>query len=329
MTTSAAAEREIAFLHRLDGVRGDAVMVGTTSARLRQASFLDGRERFWSSETLQPLHLRHRSEQAASRFIFHVGFCGSTLLARLLDDGNCTLALKEPQCLADIASQREALRSGSAAAPLQAAIDHALDWLGACAQEGGVVVVKPTNWVNLIVADLCPPERPVRAVFVSMERRAYLGAIFRGGRARIEFCMRLAGEVASLSASFHDLLASAIRSSADPLDQAARACAVLHAQQEALFDSAITANRWPADVKVNFAELLSDREAVLARVSRVLDLPPRHRDAAVPAIPHHAKDPSAGFAPEERAVEDAAIEAHHGARFDAALEWLERAGRSL
>jgi hypothetical protein len=329
MTTSAAPAQGIAFLHRLDSVRGDELVVGTTAARLRQASFLDGRESFWSSETLRPLELRDRGPRAATRFIFHVGFCGSTLLARLLDNGGDVLALKEPQCLADIASQRVALATGSAAAPLPAAIDHALEWLGASAGEDGFVVVKPTNWVNTIVADLCAPDRPVHAVFVSMERRAYLGAIFRGGRARIAFCMRLAGEVASASGHGDDVLESAIRSSSDPLDQAARACAVLHAQQEALFDRAIVANGWSADVKVSFAELLSDRVAVVGRVSRVLDLPSRDRAADVPAIPHHAKDPSAGFKPEERAVEDAQIEAHHGPRFDAALAWLERTGGSL
>lgn len=319
----------------MDSVRGQVSLVETSHARLRSASFLDGREKFWTGERRVPLVLGTNAlgtyalgtdgPHSAPRFIFHVGFCGSTLLARLLDRPGTVLALKEPQCLADLAGQRRAIMAGEAIAPIGLLIDHALGRLHEAGAGLEPVVVKPTNWVNSLLQDLCAPERDVRAVFVSMDRRAFLGAVFRGGRARLEFCTRLAAEIAAVTARGNALLGRAIASTDDPLARAARITALLHALQETQFDSAIAANGWPDEVRVDFADLVAHPAAVLPRVRSVLGLKPADDDPvrSVRLMQRHTKNPATAFTPSNRLQEDDAVERHHGARFDAALSWLE------
>jgi hypothetical protein len=325
VTISPLDHEELPFLHRMDCIRGETLVVRTTRARLRDASFLDGRERFWTGESLVPLKLRATLEPGVSRFICHVGFCGSTLLARLLDIPGQALVLKEPQCLADIAGQRSAIVAGEAVAPLEHLLAHALDQLGRLACRDFPLVVKPTNWVNSLVPQLCPPGRGVRAVFISMDRRAYLGAVFRGGRERLEFCTRLAAQIAPVVPDGERLLHRAIGEGGDPFDRVARIVVILHALQEALFDSAIAANGWPETARIDFAQLVMQPEVAAHQGRQVLGLPHPATDPnrAARLMERHAKNPASAFDPPGRQREDDEIERHHGARFDAALGWLD------
>ena len=323
------AGESVAFLHRLDGIEGEAEIVNTDRGRLRAASFLDGREPFWSGKRLVSLDLGGRRVPPASRFVFHTGFCGSTLLARLLDRPGKVLSLKEPQCLADIAGQHAMLAAGQGVAPLGSLIDHTLQALGAAGEPELRVVIKPTNWVNVLLPELCAPGRIAAAVFVSMDRRAYVGAVFRGGRDRIAFCSRLAAAVAPVLPNGERLLGEAVAGADAPLDRAARLTALLHAMQEALFDRAIAANRWSADARIDFAHLAQHPAAVLRRARRVLGLDIGGEDdaRAFDLMDRHTKDPASPYDPGQRLRNDQEIERHHAQRFDAALDWItERAG---
>ena len=320
----------IAFLHRLDGVEGEAEIATTDRGRLRASSFLDGRERFWSDKRVVPLHLGGVTTPPATRFVFHTGFCGSTLLARLLDRPGKVLSLKEPQCLADIAGQRAALAAGRGVAPIGALIDHALHALGAAGERELPIVVKPTNWANVLLPELCAPGRTAAAVFVSMDRRAYVGAVFRGGRDRIAFCSRLAAALAPVLPAGESLLGEAVAGAGDPLDRAARLTVLLHAMQEALFDRAIAANGWSSAARIDFAHLAQHPAAVLRRARQVLGLDIGGEDDthAFDLMDRHTKDPASPFDPGQRLRHDQEIERHHAQRFDAALDWIaERADR--
>lgn len=318
------AGESIAFLHRLDGVEGRAEIVRTDRGRLRASSFLDGREQFWRGKQLVPLELGDRRAHPATRFVFHVGFCGSTLLARLLDRPGKVLALREPQCLADIAGQRAALAAGQGVAPIGRLIDLALESLGAAGEPELAVVVKPTNWVNSLLPQLCDPGRIASAVFVSMDRRAYVGAVFRGGRDRIAFCSRLAAQMAPIFPNGEALLSDAIGAAHDPLDSAARLTVLLHAMQEALFDRAIAANGWNSEARIDFAHLAQHPAAVLRRARRVLGLDIGGEDdaRAFGLMDRHTKDPASPFDPGQRLRHDQEIEHHHAQRFDSALDWI-------
>ena len=318
---------QFTFLHRMDSVAGEAVEVVTDRRRLGDASFLDGRETFWRQQALVPLRLGERDRPLADRFIFHVGFAGSTLLARLLHRHGQVLALKEPQSLADIAGQRAAIVAGKGIAPLGTLLDHALAELACAGDDDVALVVKPTNWVNLLLPELCAPFRVRHAVFVTMDRRAYLRACFRGGRDRLAFCTRLASGIAPVLPRGNDLLRAAIAAGDDPLDRAARIVALLHWMQESLFRDVIARRGWPDAVLVRFEDLLADPVATVADVQHQLALPdlPVDADHVARLMTRHTKDPSSSFQRSGRADQDREVDHHHAARFDAALGWLEHA----
>jgi hypothetical protein len=313
------------FLHRLDSLAGEAMLVETDAARLRGATFLDGRETFWTDDrivALDPAFLLPRQPSPAC-FIFHVGFCGSTLLARLFDVPGSVLALKEPHCLVDIASQRVAVAAGRGIAPLDALLDHALGALARSTDSGGeALLVKPSNWVNSLLPSLCVPGRVEKAVFVSMQQRDFLRATFRGGRDRLAFCARLAADLAKTQEGGAALLEEAIGGAAAPLDQMARIVVLLHALQEGLFARAISARGWHRDeVWVDHAEVVDNPKAVLARAGAALGLKAVREREIAPRMERHAKDQGLAFSPTQRAAEDEEVERHHAARFDAALAW--------
>lgn len=317
---------DIALLHRMDSIRGDATILTASRERVRRSAFLDGRETFWSREEVVPLRPSRQHPHPARRFVFHVGFCGSTLLARLLDSLGDVLVLREPQCLTDIASQRGHIARGEAVAPLGTLVDHALGCLGSVGAPDEKVVIKPSNWVNPLLSQLFAFGRSgSRAVFLSTQRRAYLGACFRGGRPRLDFCLRLAAGVASVTPDGGEMLRLALHSDDDPLAVAARGVALLHWMQVQLFDDAIAANEALDALRVDFAELLEDPQVVVRRVQQALDLEPegispaRLRDV----MARHTKDPTRQFDTGQRGEEDAAVEAYHGSRFDAAEAWLD------
>ena len=305
------------FLHRIDPLAGAAAFVATSHSRLAAATCLDGRERFWDAVRTGRIEAA-RDPVGAPAFLFHQGFCGSTLLSRLLEASGA-LVLREPQCLVDIAAARPRILAGQSATGLGPLLDFALGHLGETADS---VVIKPSNWINPLVGDLCVPGRVERALFLTMDRRAFLVAAFRGGRERIEFCIRLAVEIAAALPGGNATLQQAIDAERDPLDRAAHITALLWAMQDALFVRAIAANGWGDEARVEFADLMADPDAATRRAADHLGL--GQPDAfSNRAMERHSKAPERAFHPADRVREDALVEQHHGVRFDAALGWLE------
>lgn len=75
----------------------------------------------------------------------HTGFCGSTLLATVLDQPARALVLSEPHLLAALAEQAKGFPS------VQTVLWQALGLLHRPLTAGEQVVRKPTNWFNNLV----------------------------------------------------------------------------------------------------------------------------------------------------------------------------------
>lgn len=158
-----------------------------------------------------------------------------------------------------------------------------------------------------------------------MDRRACLDAAFRGGRKRLELCIRRAAQIAAVVPNGGAVLAEATLAGCDPLDRGARIVALLHALQESLCDEAIAVNGWPASARIDFAHLVRHPAGVLRRARRLRALEPVGDDAerAHLLVERHTTDPSAAFVAGLRLREDGEVETRNAARFDGALEWLE------
>ncbi|GAB5349076.1 hypothetical protein [Alteriqipengyuania sp. 357] len=304
------------FLHRLDGLREEAQWVETSATELARASFLDGRETFWSAAAVSPFDLRTRPEGGPVRIIFHVGFCGSTLLTRMLEREAGLLALREPQALTDLASQQAQLVAAHGQERLVDLLAFALAHLAA-GDDGRAVVIKPSNWVNALIPLVAEHKLARHAVCMTMDRWAYLRAVFRGGRERIAFALRHVQLLAASDPVLAEHLRAAISRDRDPLDQAARATVLLHRAQEDLFATLAPQESW-----LDFETLTRRPDAALALARETLGLAPDGREGA--ELPgEDAKDPSRAFSADTRQDQDALVDRHHAARFEAALGWLE------
>ncbi|WP_052768852.1 hypothetical protein [Aurantiacibacter marinus] len=307
------------FLHRVDGIRREAQWVTTRPADLRAATFLDGRETFWSAQRVEAIAARQPEASPACRMIFHTGFCGSTLLARLLDSPGSVLVLKEPQALTDIASQAAHIP----AARTNDLLSWTLAQITAIAPAGEALAIKPSNWVSGLAPALVAGGQVACAVFLTMELRPFLRAAFRGGRDRLAHCMRLAELLAPQLEEGEWLMQRAMADAADPLDRAALVVALAHRFQLQLFDRAQDGLLPANTARIDHAELIADRRAAVQRAATALGLPPPAENPAGLDLVAHAKDPGRRYSLSEEDEANREIELHHAHRFDLALDWLE------
>ena len=318
------------LLHGLDLAGDRLIFLPTTRRLIERASFLDGRTEIASGPAVAcglagALETADESEAAPDRFIFHVAFCGSTRLTRILDRPGQVLALREPNVLVDLANWKAALDSRSAQdmrlAPL---VRLACASLRARWQPTEAIVVKPSNWVNNLLPELCHPGRDMRPLFVVSSRRSFLRAVFRGGRDRLAFAARAAAHLAGARSSHQALLNAAIRAARDPLGQAAHLAAFAHWLQHRQFRRAMLAGGWGSDHVVTFDRIEQFPGAAAAAASAALGLDLSADDLADGVARNtgrHAKQPDAAYSAEERFEADRKIERVHGADIEAALAW--------
>jgi hypothetical protein len=318
------------LLHRLSLAEAEAELVPVRAEALRAASFIDGRSDF-SCGPPQTLALASflRDEAAPappSRMIFHTGFCGSTLLARLLDWPAVALVLREPNCLADLANQRAAAdRNAQRLEAFDAALASALRHLARPWADGETIVVKPSNWVNNLLPSLVPAG-PLHPLFLVPSRRDFLTAVLRGGPDRVAFTARAAVHLSSASDEAARLLAAALGADQDQRTSLARIAVTTHEIQRRQFAAAIDRGGWGDDHRLDQAELTADPEAALRKAAAALDLdlPPRAIRANVAAwAGRHAKAPANAYSRASEQEVGAAIEAEHGATIERALEWAQ------
>lgn len=115
-------------------------------------------------------------------WIFHTGFCGSTLLANCLDHPGTTLVLREPLVLSRLAQR---LRDSSD--PDSPAMHHLIRRvIGLCERSypGDACIIKPSNFANALVPRLLLPDeqsgRPTRkAILMSCSLDALLLSILK------------------------------------------------------------------------------------------------------------------------------------------------------
>ncbi len=309
------------LLHRVDLAADRLTFVDTTRASLCAASFLDGRVAFGSGDPiLVPLSRALAVAPRVAgpdRFVFHVSFCGSTLLARLFDVPGQAFSYKEPQALVDLADAGVSAPQDERFAP---AIDLVLGQLRLQWAAGEATVIKPSNWVNAILPQLVAASRDMRFVLCDILPRDFLSAVFRGGRERIVYTLQCCNHIVRTYPDYTPYLAAASRS-ADPLVNAAQLTLLaLHLQHRA-FDT-VDPN---AQHRLFHREIVSSVDACLSRAADILDvtLSPQDRAAAVDAHGgSHAKSRCA-FDILARDADDERIEALHGPRFDAALVWAD------
>ena len=313
--------------HRVDFAADEIMLLEVNRHRLRRCVFLDGREQFWRGSGGR-LRLSRATPEAepkggVDRFIFHVGFCGSTLLSGMIDRPGAALVLREPRIVTDVAAYRAGLdsagddddRIGEALALTRLLLRRR--W-----SSSEATIVKPSNWANNLIPQLCVDAARIRPLFLSMERRSFVRAVLRGGPERLAFAARAALHFSVGTLADAETVAVMLRRSADRLQTLTALAALAHRFQMRLFNDACELGGWSDANRLSFEELVADPTRAIAKAAAALDIDAPSGDAS--CLPNrHSKDADRVFSREVQDVEDARIEATHGFIIDRALEWNE------
>lgn len=293
-----------------------------TRASLSQTAFLDGRKRFWTGGSVALTFPSGRLESSPGpwRFILHTGFCGSTLLASVLDQPRRTLVLREPHVLAAIAAQAKGSdETTSFLWEATALLHRRFD-----AEEA--IILKPTNWFNSLVPLLPRAPQAVLPIFLSSRAEDYLVAAFRGGRERIAFLIRLAGHLTKSMPHGPALWQAATALPLPPLEKAARLILLARSLQHDLFRDAMEQGDWSEDRWIDFQDLQDDLTTVAWKASKLLNLQLDRCDLEVACArlaKRNVKANTGTYSAARRTVEDEEVLSQHRTHFTPALAWAE------
>lgn len=162
------------YLHAFDG--GDAVFVAMDRAAYRRSIFLDGRISQAGPATWRvPIAslLAEMPEPQPLAWIFHVAHCGSTLLARAIDELGGGLVLREPLALRQVAL-----------APDPARLQLVLAMLSRRYPGDGRTLVKANVPANFILTELAASNPQTPAILLHLGLCDYLLAILRSDNHR-------------------------------------------------------------------------------------------------------------------------------------------------
>jgi hypothetical protein len=157
------------YLHSFQG--NEALLVPMDRAAYHRSIFLDRRI---SPAADRPVRTVTRLLSASlpprlqTNWIFHVAHCGSTLLARALDQLQTNLVLREPLALRQLALDFDAERLSIAAALLSRRYERRLP-----------TIVKANVPVNFLLPKLIELDPQARAIFLFLDLNDYLFAILR------------------------------------------------------------------------------------------------------------------------------------------------------
>jgi hypothetical protein len=320
------------FLHSIDIEADRAIFFPTSRDLLSGAAFIDGRSAIATGAPdqaqISQLIRYCRPQPTPDRFIFHLSFCGSTLISRLLDVPGHSLVLKEPNCLVDIATWKTLnQRAGKPLERLDPALQLARSALSRPWALGELVTVKPSSWVNNLLDELTAEPNSIRPLFITIEPDAFLRAVLRGGTDRLTFTAQLAWHLASGFPEGDRILQLAVEAADDPLGRAANLSLVAYHLQMAIFDRVTTKGDWGQEHRLDMEEISASPREAAVKANRALSLGLEPEDLERTAERHansHSKNPAIGYSADQRRTDDETVIEHHESTIEAALDWAKR-----
>jgi hypothetical protein len=290
------------YLHSFES--GSALFVPMDRAAYHRSIFLDGRISPASSRQMRlPLNaLTGRAPRPAPTvWIFHVAHCGSTLLARALDDPATNLVLREPLALRQLALSPNTDLLALTAATLSKRYRADLP-----------TMVKANVPVNFLLPELAALDPDARAIFLYCGLRDYLLAILRSEDHR-SWLRRV---TAQLAAHLGDLSA---------LSDAERAAALWIAQLRAFAAAAARLpNARTLDAETFFASPRLVLEAAAVQLGVPLSAETLDATVAGSLFSTYSKNPGVAFDNEARVARRAALAATLDAELAQAEDWIAR-----
>ncbi len=289
------------YLHSFDG--DDAVFVPMDRAAYHRSIFLDGRISAAAGGSMKVPVTSLGSEAQPISWIFHIAHCGSTLLARALDQPEANLVLREPAALRQVGVTPDADK-----------LAVVLAMLGKRYLPDAPTVVKANVPVNFILPDIVAADADARAIFLHCGLRDYLLTVLRSDGHRnwvrqvTDQFARYLGDVKGLS-------------------DAERAAALWLGQIRAFADAMRQMpNARSLDSEVFFGEPRRALAAAAVHLGVPMTDDDIARTVAGPLFATSAKNPSLAFDNVQRLARRARIEGALAPELDQAEKWIDQAG---
>lgn len=251
-------------------------------------------------------------------FIFHTGFCCSTLLVNALTVPGRTMGLKEPIVLNDLA-----LRMTEAGPQADDALLRlTLRLFARPFDEGEAVIAKASNVANRLIGPTLDARPASRAILLYSDLPSMLAAVARQGLERRIWARQLFVVLSKwISVKLDGALPNLIELPDLPLAALAWFLQVQYFRE--------IARRYGEErvLVLDSADLLARPYETLSKASAFLDL---GLDAMLDEIVQgrafrtHSKRIGAAYSIEDRNRDLAAVQRSHGSEIQAAMQWLDR-----
>lgn len=318
-------------------------------ARLNAAAFHDGRvdlsatshpSKILPFSAIQEMLAHIERNNAPLRLIAHVGYCGSTLLSRLLDVPGAITCYREPQALVHLAmwapqadpDKADLDKADPNSVGLKSDIlDTVIHKFKTPIGDATSAVVKMSNWVNGLAPALTERAGDVRMIVIDLALEDFLLAHLRGGRERIRLSLEFLNHVTSYSQ--HDQQSAIdIQSSKLPdFQKLLRLLSLLLAIQRRALDAAAVNSH--SVLRLSKHEILTDPCDAAERAANALELP--IEESAIDANYARFRERSAKsdtadrFAAKEENEKNQFLQRKFADDLRAALSWAERTGLNI
>lgn len=315
------------FPHQLDIINDRVLLVELTEQAYRDASFLD--QRLLDQQPMQWASWAQLEGESAglsndSKYIFHIGHVGSTLISRLLGEIETVFALREPQLLrnfAELSALRQKPESPWAPEIFAPRLDTAIKWLSRTFRESQTAVIKATSFASTIASDVIGSER--RAVLLYVKPERYAQTILAGENSRQELAMLSGQRLTRL----HDMVGAEAWNLWE-LSEAERTALGWACEMTTLEAAAGDNVLW-----IDFDRFLDTPAEQLSIIARFLghELAPHRASELVdgPIMQRYSKAPEHDFTPGLRAQLLEQTRRERGADISAAMKWLDKAGAAF
>lgn len=294
----------------------------------RTVNFLDDREIPMDGAREVPLDAAIRAMDALRpplrplHWIFHVAFCGSTLVSRCLEQLPTAFVLKEPYAVHDMADrQRRRNDVPATAIGWHDSLRLLIALLGRTYRDEQVAIVKPTDASTNLVRDVLEINPGSRALFQYVGVEEFLLAML-GDRVRMGFVRERLQDLAVL---FPDEAAFRRDAWHSLPDASQAACLwVLHLRLYANFAGSAAGDRCRS---LDFARFLRDPQESLAAMARYFGLgcSPRDIEAAIATcMAVHSKATRTAFSAADRAARLKSAAETYRHDIDASVAWARR-----
>ncbi len=296
------------YLHSFDG--DAAVIVPMDRAAYHRSIFLDRRISPAPGMVARvPFRALTPPPSPGPAWIFHVAHCGSTLLARALDDPAGEVVLREPLGLRQVAVAAVSGHPDPARTALVAAL------CGRRYGSGPRALVKANVPVNFLLHDLLAADPSAPAILLHFGRDDYIAAVLRSPGHR-DWVRHVTGE----------LRPSLERWAGPPGEGDAERAAWLWLAQIRVFADALA--RFPnvrsLDANRLFAQPRETVAAAATLFSRQITAAMLDALIAGPLFTTYSKQPGVRFDGTDRETRHAAAAAALAPEIDAARLWIER-----